>query len=449
MLRPYWRIPLSILVVSVVAASAVADLTPDQKSAAQALIAQFTAPEFAVRQRAVEKLIQMGPLVVPLIKATLAETRDNEVKTRCTMVLQGIAARRGFDASRVTFAADAMPLSTVLELLADQSGNRRLEVPNTVAAKPVTLAVKDMTYWEALDAICRSAGLQYEPTAERPAFHLVDAAGVQDIGGYAGPVVVKLTSCTQTRQKSREFRRREGGDPLPAASQTLSWELTCFWEDRLPVVVSDAWVTTVTAPDGRKLIALEPEPNKELPEGFPEWHQHSSYSDMGNTGVSGELQFSLPEVPAGLQKFATVEGVVRLKLGVGEKSIEVGNIFQGQPKTTEADGISVTLNRATRDEDTVHLSLIMVTDGRCPMPSLGKQANRFGLKLQDPKGALHSDLGGGGFSGSGWGTGFRGQLEITVCGVPDIPGEWTLIYTYPEKLEPRDYPFKIRDVPVP
>jgi len=68
------------------------DPTPEQTKEAQALIAQFSAKEFAARQAAVEKLIALGPDVLPLVKKTLAETADNEVKLRCEMTLTGISA---------------------------------------------------------------------------------------------------------------------------------------------------------------------------------------------------------------------------------------------------------------------------------------------------------------------------------------------------------------------
>jgi len=76
-------------------ASVGAELTPGQKLAAEALIKQFSAREFTVRQQAVDRLIALGPDVVPLVQKTLAETYDAEVKLRCQMVLSGIAKKHG------------------------------------------------------------------------------------------------------------------------------------------------------------------------------------------------------------------------------------------------------------------------------------------------------------------------------------------------------------------
>ena len=52
---------LTVLALMALLGVAQSDPTPEQTKEAQALIAQFTSPEFAVRQKAVEELIKMGP----------------------------------------------------------------------------------------------------------------------------------------------------------------------------------------------------------------------------------------------------------------------------------------------------------------------------------------------------------------------------------------------------
>ena len=64
---------MAVLTTAFLVSSLRADLTPEQTKHAEALIAQFTSPEFAVRQKAVEELIKMGPDVLPLGKKTLTE----------------------------------------------------------------------------------------------------------------------------------------------------------------------------------------------------------------------------------------------------------------------------------------------------------------------------------------------------------------------------------------
>ena len=83
----FFTIALACLALAVPASS---ELTPEQAKQTAALIADFGAKEFAVRQAAVLKLLAMGPDVAPLVKKTRAGTDDAEVKLRCQMVLRGL-----------------------------------------------------------------------------------------------------------------------------------------------------------------------------------------------------------------------------------------------------------------------------------------------------------------------------------------------------------------------
>lgn len=79
--------------VVVMCASGWAELTPEQTKEAEGLIVQFGAAEFAVRQEAVKKLIEMGPEVLGLVEKALAETKDAEVKLRCQMVVRTLTKK--------------------------------------------------------------------------------------------------------------------------------------------------------------------------------------------------------------------------------------------------------------------------------------------------------------------------------------------------------------------
>ncbi len=85
---------VTTLLLMIVPGQVVAELRPEQAEKAQALIKQFGAVEFVVRQEAVERLIEMGPDVLPLLKKILAETKDPEVKLRCQMVIRALSPKK-------------------------------------------------------------------------------------------------------------------------------------------------------------------------------------------------------------------------------------------------------------------------------------------------------------------------------------------------------------------
>jgi len=177
------RIALPTMILVTVAwapAAACGELTPDETRQAEALIAQFSARQFAARQAAVDRLIEMGPDVLPLVRKTLTETDDAEVKLRCTMTVNGIVRKYGLiiedgkviplnlNGSRITLDVTAMPIREVLDLLARQSGNAPLKA-DEVLDRTVTLKLKDVPYWRALDEICRSTGLVWtEAWSQQP-----------------------------------------------------------------------------------------------------------------------------------------------------------------------------------------------------------------------------------------------------------------------------------------
>jgi len=89
------RLLAATLFCLVVAGPVVAALTPEQEKTARALITQFADRRFAVRQQAVDKLVAMGPDVIPVVQKTLADTTDAEVKLRCEMTLKKIMDKYG------------------------------------------------------------------------------------------------------------------------------------------------------------------------------------------------------------------------------------------------------------------------------------------------------------------------------------------------------------------
>ncbi len=98
-------------------------------------------------------------------------------------------ATPGFAPSKVTISVKDAKLADVLKTLAEKSGNALLAVPDKWTEKPVTLDVKDATYFEALDRICEAAGLSYEPGIAGLA--LGAALKPVDVGVYLGPATVK------------------------------------------------------------------------------------------------------------------------------------------------------------------------------------------------------------------------------------------------------------------
>ena len=533
MIRRLTLITAVLLALSGVA-SAQDELTAGEKLAIESIIKQFSLRSFAARQKATERLIEMGPKVVPVVQKSLAETNDNEVKLRCRMVLEGVSKKYGvridtrgdkpvtpaggldFKPARVTLNLKDAELDEILQEFADKSGNKLIRMPKNWEGKPIDFAVTNMLYWQALDKLCEQTKLMYRPDwgpmrgrgARRPPGLGLAPAAVDkpDIGGYAGPFVLKVASAT----KHQRFRTTSG----TYQREGLSYAIRYFWEDRLKALKKEVSFAKVVADDGQELAI-------------------SNRGRMGMTGwgtgrsVSGSITLTLAEVPRALDKIARIEGTVKVTLGAGKNELRIEDVFGDGEKEVD-DGAAVIKVTKTRRGNTrmaaagrgyATITLVRTQNGKTVSLESYRGSDDYGFSLIDPDGGRHK--------GSAYTYGtynvkpapqkkveaplprkpavVKGEVEATLIGaargtargyvvgnnvkkgkhevivvppaaakagaadkapvvarrvgsgsayayfsnLPDIEGKWTLVYTRPTNTAVQEFPFTIKDVPVP
>ena len=450
------------------ATSAMADLTPEQKQAAEALIRQFSAKEYEVREAAVKGLIELGPDVVPLVKKARDEAADAEVKLRCEMVLDGIKAKPAtqeqkpaskvlLESSKVTLDVKDASLADLLRKLSEQSGNAPISVPRDWEEKPITLSVKDVPYWQALDRVCKLAELTYnanallsfataKAAAKTSPLTLTPAPKANEVSAYVGPVVFKADD------RANNVMRQGNG---------LSHQLSYFWEDRLPVTSATVTVTKVLGPDNREL-KLQDAGGGLMPQRI--FVGGSSAARV----CSGTLWVNLVDVPEKLDKLAEVSGKIRLDFGTGEKEIKVEDVF-GANKAGGAGGLSVLVTQASKDKDSASLKVKLARDGKPESLPYGTSPN-FGFRLVAPDGkrcegtTLPGNVTARVFAGgdgnakvavgvtivvAGGADATGGELSLQFNDLPEQEGPWSLVYVFPSEIVTKEYPFTLTNVPLP
>ena len=484
---------MRMVTVAVVAACVLAgglvhaELAPAQKTAADALIKQFSAPEFDARQKAVDALVAMGPDVVPLVKKALADSLDNEVKLRCQMVLKALGAdapaatarkaeggKFGTDASRVTIHLKNADLDAVLQELADQSGNARIEPPKDWEGTPVSLDVTDAPYFEALNKLCAAAKLAYAANDQDRGLRLVAARDASAPLTSAGPTAVRIDSVTLVKQ----FAPPAGGPMNFMAMEAPAMTLVAsyFYEDRLRPIDAEARVTKVVIDGGKEVNLGDPAG------GMGGMVAVAMRAAMGQTpGCSGAFAAVAGEIPAGAARLKSVEGVVRMIFGAGEHEVKIAEAEAGKSAVDGKDAVAITQFQMRQGWGFV--SVKHTVDGKdSPLKQL---AAPYGIVLVDPKGNRHAPAAGGMFGGfnlmraqaappppqagadvwiqvigggpgrviaggpgmfAGPGT---GATMAHFQGLPDIEGQWSVIYVMPETVSEREFPFKLTDVPLP
>jgi hypothetical protein len=457
-LRSAFVLACFLLVVN--APAAFAELSAAQKQAAEALIRDFSSKEWtfandrsglrlAVRQKAVERLIGLGPDVVPLVKKALAETPDNEVKLRCEMVLKGIAEKfpdrigavKGADQidvepSKVTLSVKDSGLPEVLQMLADQSGNALIRVPKQLEGRTVTLDLKDTPYWEAVGKVCDAAGLTCRALA---GVTLQDGAATPGTSVSSGPVAVKLDSASVRRVYRGEQRQGH-----------LSYLVGYLWEDRLPVIAAHIAFTKATAPGGAELNLAGAGQFQDY------WAWTRTFSQSGSScGVF------IQDPPEGIDRLGELSGILRLDFGVGEKQVRIENVFApGEHEGTEG-GLTIKVMKAANEGNMVTIQMQALRDGKpaaLPAPPIHA---RYGFRLVGPDGKPHPpDMIGGSMEvrleaaagklavAAQAPAANPNDIHITFLRLGATQGEWALVYVFPETGMSKDYTFKFVNVPV-
>lgn len=442
------RLAVALLILTALGASTTwadpdkigAGLTPEKIKAAETLIKQFSAREFNVRQQAVEKLVELGPEIMPLLKKAMTENDDPELKLRGQMAIRRIREKYNVDEdgkpikvpdfkpSRITINFKGIRLDTLMRLFAEQTGNSEIKVADNLKNRKIDFEVKDMPYWDALDKACQQAGVIYERDWQSKKLQLykIGRGGpVMAIGANVGPAAIKITQAT----KSRAFRARHN------MHSNLNYAYTFFLEDRLPVVRARARITRAVDPNGAELVK-----------------QHAArlldrWSGAGGW-TGGHNNFYINNPPVDLIEIAEMEGVVQLELGIGQEKAVIKDVLNTKKdgKWLRTEELTLTVTEASRQNDGFQLKI--VGTGPRSVTDSFKARSGYGLFLVNPSGKR--------FSGNSRRTSTRGgnndqvKFEMTLhYKAPEAEGAWSMLWLYPEKTISKDIPFKLHNVPLP
>jgi hypothetical protein len=392
----------------------------------------------------------MGREIVPLVRKTLAETPDNEVRLRCEMVLKGLREKLGpdksgvdgdaapaggvnYDASKVTLDVKDAPLSEVLESLAEQSGNTAPKA-DKFADRRVTLSVKDVPYWQAFDKACESAGVVYQSALWRGATAMLVDAKVKapGVSAYAGPVVLWVDRVQRTSSEMRTLSTRtDTATAVMAPTQrSINVQARMSIEDRLVPSGCAARFTVALTPDGTNVLPKAPFNMPAPAKGA----RRISYTNWSPT-------MSVPDSPEGIQGPLTLEGKVQVEYFHGTRRVQVDDVFAGGRKTAGDDDVRLVDVAVDLRAGNARISFTLKTDEAHAGLVGYEMPKGYGFTLVDPAGKPQGAFGGWSSTGE--------AVSLDIRNVPDVPGKWSLLLVYPERVETKEYPFTIKDVPLP
>lgn len=249
------------------------------RSAIRQALRELESGQLQVRDAAEQKLIGMGVAVLPHLPKLTPRT-GGELRVRLQRVrqtLQQAKIGQDFEPSTVTLEGK-MRLADAIDHIAQQTQNSiRVENRESVADRPIELAVSNVPFWEVLSSVMQQANLRVNPfgSAESELVLSPVIAEEYQAGAHSstGPFRMDMTSIRST---------------LPFNSSIdgqLELSVTLTWEPRLKPIYMQVPMSTVRAElaNGKTLLATNPQAAPEIP------------LDLGGCSTQIDLQVERPE----------------------------------------------------------------------------------------------------------------------------------------------------------
>lgn len=326
-------------------------LVPQEDPKLRELIERLTDDEIRVREKAAADLVDLGKAAVPALQR-LSRSGDIEARSRAASVLQRIAEsevvsrhyRRG---PRITIAADGATVASVLEELLRQSKDQFTYDPEELK-DPITLNLKDATFWEAVESICRAAPtLTWEGDGTKLRF--LRKARPPYPSKRQGEFTAWLDSITF----NRDF------DFTGNARSTFTILYSTAWESGIAPVGIDQRITEVLDEDGTNLMATE------------RFGSYGGRMDIPKGRVRRDSAYApLPQGMAGVKRFSRVRGhaVFYFPRAYQELTFDL----QATPVPAQIDRLTIALRNFRLLKDACAFEVILTTNTTTGEPMLDR-----------------------------------------------------------------------------
>lgn len=325
-------------------------LPPDDDLAAQVatLIAQLNATSKQQRDQAEARLLELGPVILPLLpehEAQLpAETTLRLQRVRETLERQ--QAEQSIEASRVTLSGSELSLEAVTAALREQTGNTVVDFRQQFGQQSpplkLSLELDDEPFWPALDQVLDQAGMTIYPYTAQPGLALVVRSPAQrlryDAACYAGAFRIAATRV----QAMRDLQ--DGGN------DRLQLQMEVCWEPRLSpiVLLHPTESVSATLDDGSRLQPSMPDRTLEL------------NVTAGMDQVELPVDFALPSRDS--DALVTLKGRLEALLPARDEVFRFTDLENARRVQQRRAGVTVTLESVRRNNFVWEVRLLVTYD---------------------------------------------------------------------------------------
>lgn len=408
----------------VLAVLALVPLLPQEDARIRELIDRLSDDEIRVREKAAADLVDLGKEAVPALQR-LTLSGDIELQSRAATILRRIAEsdvvgrhwRRG---PRITLVADGAPVASVLEDLERQAKDSFLFDPMDLR-DPVILSVKDVSFWDAVDALCRAAPmLTWEGSGNSLRFLRKDRPSYPS--KRQGEFTVWLDGITF----NRDF------DFTGNARSSFAIVLATAWEAGVVPVAIEQKVTDVLDDDGTNLMAGD------------RFGMFGMRMDVPSGRVRKDSAYApLPQGMSDVRRFSKVKGYVAFYFPRSYQDLSIDLLSTPVPATL--DRVTITMHNFRVLKDAVALELVLTSTASPGEPVLDRLPASE-IAIVDDQGAEHrapTSTRGHSYSGTSYTVHEHVQMAL-----PDDRQAKTLKLRVLKDVMEKRVPFEFEDIRV-
>lgn len=343
------RAILALVALSLpLAASAAPPATQPAAVNLDTLITQLSADRAADRQRAQDRLVDLGPAAEPRLRQVIeSATAEEETLSRVREALRLIDERRRVGPTLVTLHHhDAHP-QAVLADLANQAHVTLIAEPSDLWTQhqwpPINVDVDRAPFWTAVLEICRQSHLQPDVTSagQLKVLHAAGANWAAATSTQAGVVLIQANEITVTRAV-------KPGKPA-SLEQTATLALSVYAEPKVRVLHEGCAATLASATDDRQHSLLSA-------------NARSLALAGGGRTWSLDVPLTLP-LDAG-HTLADLRGTLNLAVPVKLQTASFSDVATARNVTRSASGTRFLFRRLQRLHGAWEAQVTVIRDGQ-------------------------------------------------------------------------------------
>jgi hypothetical protein len=420
-------VPLTVIVYLLIAGRTAAD-EPAASPRVARLIDQLGSERYSERASATSELGKLGASARAQLEAA-AQSPDPEVRIRAAELLGQIRALDLWAPSIIDCRVQNQPVSRVVALLAEQSGNhiRLSDLNGKFNDRQVSINLPLGTFWQVLDETCQQSNnrIRCHYDSREPGFLLMAGLASSAPTAYAGPCRAQITRLVRTFSDRFDF-----GEEGPQRLHAFDIDVQMIWEERFRLVGfrSNPVVVEATTSTGESLTPVQGVAGN--------WQACAASTKQ----LQARLGLSPPPVAAHELDRLTLRWSL---MAIGEMRQLVMNDLT-EDRRAARDGVEAIIDAVDRrDRDRVEIACVVSRDISLPEPA-EIVFQEYRLDLHDAEGRAWRNQ-----SSSFLLTDRGVQVRTTFLRDGDQEQPKSLVVHYPGVRSQRDVDFTFLKVPLP